>query len=485
LAAKKTAASVNVRLVSVVALRRQTSPLIAEFLNDPDPLVVEEGARAIHDERGIPAALPQLAALLDRRAPSEVITRRALNANLRLGTPEGAARLLSLGLDATADRAMREEALSALQVWRAPEPLDRVDGFARTFKSAPIAAVLSPKLGDLLALTDPGLKTLAIQIMIAHALRAAPEQIAAIVGEAKAAGELRAQALRLMAGGEQRQHPAFKAALETALAPAAPAPLHRAALELLLPDQPARLVAELQLVLEKRPVPEKQHALALLAKAAQPATDAVLATYAAALVAGTCAPELKLDVIEAVTARGVADAGLAAKAKAYGDSPAAAARNELLAGGSLAAGREVVLNHLNANCLACHGIERNGGSEVGPNLSMIGSQRDPAYLLEALLTPSAKIATGYGIVSVTLKDGTVVSGTLAKETPQAVTVRLFDGASKALARGDIANQTSPVSIMPPMLGVLQPREVRDVVAFLASLKPRGKESAKAEPEGGQ
>ena len=482
LAAKKSDPSLNVRLVSVVALRRQTSPLIAEFLNDADPLVVEEAARAIHDEQGITDALPALAVLLDRRAASEFVARRALNANLRLGTPEGAARLLALGLDATADRTMREEALSALQVWPAPEPLDRVDGFARTFKPAAIAEVLSPKLGDLLALTDPGLKTLAIQIMIAHALKAEPEQIAAIVAETKASGELRAQALRLMAGGDQRQHPAFKAALATSLADTAPAPLHRAALELLLPDQPERLVTEAQLVLEKRPVPEKQHALALLAQAAQPAADAVLATYAETLAAGTCEPDLKLDVLEAITARSPANPALAAKAKAYAALPGAAERSELLAGGSPAAGRQVVQNNLNANCLACHGIERNGGSEVGPNLSAIGGEHDRAYLLESLLVPSAKIAIGYGLVGVTLKDGSVVSGTLARENAKTVTVRLFDGATRTLQRADIANQTAPVSIMPPMLGILQPREVRDVVAFLSSLKP-GRKGATVDPDG--
>jgi quinoprotein glucose dehydrogenase len=484
LAARKSDPSLAVRLACVVALRRQDSPLIAEFLHDADELVVAEAARGIHDERGIATALPQLAALLATSSRSAVITRRTINANLRLGTPESAARLLTFGLDAKADRTMREEALSALQVWLTPEPLDRVDGHARTFKSAPIVDVLTPKLGDLLALDDPGLKTLAIQIMIAHSLKAAPEQIAAIVAETKASGELRAQAMRLMGGAEQRRHPAFATALETALAPAAPEALHRVALELLLPDQPDRLVAETKTVLQKRPLPEKQHAIALLARAASPVADAVLASYADALGAGTCAPELKLDVFEAIEARAAANPSLAVKAKAYADSPAAVAHNELLAGGSLAAGREIVLNHLNANCLACHSLEA-GGSEVGPNLRTIGSERDAAYLLESLLVPAAKIAPGYGIVSVTLKDGSVVSGTLARETAKAVTVRFFDGVSKVIARTDIASQTAPVSIMPPMLGILQPREVRDVVAFLSSLKPRGKGAAKAEPDGDQ
>ncbi|MEI6053283.1 MAG: c-type cytochrome, partial [Opitutaceae bacterium] len=478
--------SLNVRLVSVVALRRQVSPLVAEFLHDSDPLVVAEAARAIHDERGIPDALPQLAALIDLRSPDEVIARRALNANLRLGTPEAAARLLALALDARAERSIREEALASLRMWSAPEPLDLVDGFARTFKPQPIAAVLTPQLDALLALTDPELKTLAIQIMIAHALSAAPAQIAAIVAETAAPGELRAQALRLLADPALRGESALATAMNTALSAVSPEPLHRAALELLLPSQSARLLAEVQPVLKSRSIPEKQHALALLAQAATPAADAILLMYAETLVAGNCSPELKLDVLDAARARATANPNLAAKVAAYTASSAGVSQSELLLGGSVIAGREIVQNNLNANCLACHGIEANGGSEVGPNLSAIGSQRDHAYLLESLLIPNAKIATGYGLVSVTLKDGSVVAGTIARETPQSVSVRLFDGVNRSIARSEIVTQTPPVSIMPPMLGILQPREVRDVVAFLAAQKsrPRRGATSTAAPDGG-
>ena len=91
LVAKRSDPSVNVRLVSVVALRRLAAPQLAEFLEDADGRVVEEAARAIHDDLGVPAALPALAAMVAKRSPSEILTRRAINANLRLGTPGGAA----------------------------------------------------------------------------------------------------------------------------------------------------------------------------------------------------------------------------------------------------------------------------------------------------------------------------------------------------------------------------------------------------------
>lgn len=462
-------ADVAVRLAAVVALRRQGAAEVAAFLSDRDPLVVDEAARAIHDDFSIPAALPALAALAERTPASEVASRRAINANLRLGTKPAAARLLALTLNEAASRAHREEALRALLAWANPPRLDRVDGWARALQPAGIADVLTPKLGALLGLGDTGLKTLAVEIMIAHRLRAAPDQIAGIVAEAGAPGELRAQALRLLAG-EKSDNAATRRALEAALAKNAPAALHRAGLELLLPGNPERLVHEATGVLEQRGIAEQQHVIALLAQAASPAADQLLAGLGDKLVQGTCDPALQLDIIEALRAREAANPKLAASLKAYAASAAATKHAELLAGGDLANGREIVVNHLAANCMACHSLSPTGGSEVGPGLATIGAQRDRQYLLEALLNPSAQIATGYGIVNVTLKDRTEITGTLARENEQSVTVRMFDGTNKTIARTDIASQTPPVSIMPPMNGILQPREIRDAVEFLSSLK---------------
>ena len=480
LVAKKADRSVNVRLVSVVALRRRAAPGVAEFLRDGDALVVEEAARAIHDDLSIPAALPALASVLEQNPKSEIVARRAINAALRVGTPQTAQRLLAYALNDAAPRAMREEALRTLRLWKTPPRLDLVDGRARDIKPAAIDGLLTPRLGELLALKDPALKTLGIEIMIAHALAAGAGEVAAIVTDDHASGELRAQALRLIAG-DQRKHPAFARALDAALAAKSPAPLHREALALLLPNHGARLVQEAQTVLASRSIPEKQHALALLAQAAQPSADAVLATWGDALLSGRLDAALKLDVIEALRARGAANPALGEKLKAYGASAPGAAQSELLAGGDVARGREIVANHLNANCTACHTVESSAGSEVGPNLRAIGGQRDAAYLLESLLNPSAHIATGFGIVNVTLKNKTEITGTLAKETADAVTVRAFDGKMQTVRRADIASQTPPVSIMPPMGAILQPRELRDVVTYLSSLKGgRGGRTAKAE-----
>jgi quinoprotein glucose dehydrogenase len=485
LAGRKSDSSVPVRLAAVVALRRQASPAVTAFLSDPNVLVVDEAARAIHDDLSIPAALPALAALLDQPSRSEVTTRRAMNAALRVGTAEAASRLLAFALNDTAPNGLRQEALTTLRVWRNPPRLDLVDGYHRTFNTGAIDGVLTPKLDALLALRDPALKTLAIEIMIAHTLKARPEQIAAIVADTAASADLRAQSLRLM-GGDQRTDPAFERALQAGLAAEAPSALHRAALELLLPGDPARLAREAEATLKRPSVPDKQHAIALLAKASHPSADAQLDRLADQLTKGSVPPALKLDVIEALKARSAANSRLEAKLKAYQAQPSAVKQDELLTGGDIARGRDLVANHLAANCTACHSVESAGGSEVGPNLRTIGNQRDAAYLLESLLNPSATIATGYGIVNVTLKNKTEVTGTLAKETPEAVTVRLFDGKQQTIPRTDIASQTPPVSIMPPMTGILQPTELRDVVTYLVSLKGGGRGTRPApKSEGGQ
>lgn len=192
------------------------------------------------------------------------------------------------------------------------------------------------------------------------------------------------------------------------------------------------------------------------------------------LASGKVEPGLKLDVLEAVQRH----PELAERLNSYQQARSSAPRDDLIEGGSSSAGREIVTNHLGANCLACHTVEASEGSQVGPLLKTIGGQRTRAELLESLVNPVAKIAPGYGLVSVTLKDGSNLAGALYKEDKTTLTLRLADGTEKKLPRAQIAMQTPPVSMMPPMLGILTPREVRDVVAYLGSLKPSKSKVAK-------
>jgi putative membrane-bound dehydrogenase-like protein len=125
-------ASRAVRIAAIVALRRMRDPAVAQFLTDADELVVTEAARAINDDGSIEAAVPALARVLEeRRFISEPLLRRAINANLRLGTTVSADRLTAFAIDVSRPTAMRAEAGAALVVWQSPSAFDRVDGAYR------------------------------------------------------------------------------------------------------------------------------------------------------------------------------------------------------------------------------------------------------------------------------------------------------------------------------------------------------------------
>src|SRR5690606_31414303 len=133
-------------------------------------------------------------------------------------------------------------------------------------------------------------------------VHAEPGQIAAIVSDAQAPGELRAQALLLM-GEQPRTSAAFQQALNAALGNDAPPALHQAGLEQLLTNDAERLVREALATLNTRSLPEQQHAIRLLAKAAHPGADRILNERAEALFDGTGERGLMLDIVEALRVR--------------------------------------------------------------------------------------------------------------------------------------------------------------------------------------
>ena len=173
--------SASVRLGACLALRRLMHPGIAQFLDDPDPRIVLEAARAIAD-LPIGPALPKLAALVARHsnvvspgratpsvppakeadAPTrhwnvelrEPLLRRALNAHFRLGQPTNALALAAFAARNNAPEALRIEALEMLADWPQPSSRDKITGLWRPLaprEAKPAADALRPHLASLLA----------------------------------------------------------------------------------------------------------------------------------------------------------------------------------------------------------------------------------------------------------------------------------------------------------------------------------------------
>jgi quinoprotein glucose dehydrogenase len=468
LASQVKAESSSLRLAALLALSRQHAPQASVFLEDSDVAIVNEAARAIHDDQGIPEAWPALAALLDEtHTLAEPTLRRAINANLRLGAPDNAERLLRHALQ---DKSLAKEAFIALLNFTEPPRLDLVDGVHRLYPARDpegISDVVQRQLQALLTLKNPDLKALGIELMVKLSLNVAAPALQSIIEDEAAKPELRVGALKLMAA-QHSATSAFTSALEIAADPKAPVELKMESLKQTFQYQPNRAMAEVSRVLEKGALVEKQSALSLLATTKTKAASDLLDNWMQRLVAGKVEDGLKLDVLEAAQEH----EALNERVSTYQQARTSAPRDDLAEGGNVPNGRELVTNHLGANCLACHTVEEKEGSQVGPILKTIGSQRSKADLLESLVNPVAKIAPGYGMVSVTLKDGGNLAGTLMKEDKDSLTVRLADGSEKKLLRTQVAMQTPPISMMPPMLGILTPREVRDVVAYLSSLKSK-------------
>jgi putative heme-binding domain-containing protein len=122
-------------------------------------------------------------------------------------------------------------------------------------------------------------------------------------------------------------------------------------------------------------------------------------------------------------------------------------------------------------CSSCHRIGERGG-RIGPDLTHIGSRRSKRDLLEAILAPSASQARGFETVTVETSAGKVVSGMIAAESSQSVTLRLADQSLLTLPRRDIDSLSpSPVSLMPLGLDRAMTRDqLAHLTAFLHSLK---------------
>ena len=461
-----------VRLAAVITLRRMHDAGVARFLSDRDELVVTEAARAINDDGGIEGALPSLAAVLDSAHSAEPLVRRAISANLRLGTEEAARRVATFAARASENDEMRVEAISVLGVWPKPSILDRVDGthLGPVQRDSAIArAALSGLVEPLFASGSTG-----VQVALADAVGRLRLQSAASVVFAKARSAqspaVRIAALRALATmRDGRTEEALRAALQDQ-----DETVRMAALSAIPPlDLPGATTTELlaSVVGGKGSVGEQQRALASLGQIQTTTGREMLTRLVDQLTQGKIAPDIQLDVAEA--ARATKHAPLIARLDSFERSRARAAPNvayaDVLHGGDARRGRRVVMDGASAQCTKCHNFGTGPGASVGPPLREVGSRLTREQLLESLIDPSARIAPGFGAVQVTLKNGQGVFGTLHEETNAYIVVDAGT-APRRIMKSDIARRTNGPSAMPPMGSVLTRREIRDVIEYLSTLK---------------
>lgn len=471
LASLHTHPSAAVRLAAVIALRRMQDPSIAEFLPDQSENIVAEAARAINDDFSIPEALPALGDLLQREGlQSEPLLRRAINANLRVGTDAALANLLAFVSSEKAPILLRREALEALATWADPSVLDRVDGRYRGALKRDAASLKSLSAGTVLPLIDhPNAE-----------LRLSAVQASGNIGLAQASGRLfqrletdsnaavREAALDALAAMRSED---MERALESATRDPAKN-VRIAGIELMgTMDVRGKLAASLLMdVIDKQDIEEKQAALLALndveAIYALPVVKALLDQWEA----GKLHPGLVLELGEAVESL-----GNESLMKHFSSVRSARATDDLLAsysgslyGGDENAGRRIFFQHQAGQCIRCHAYDDYGGT-AGPRLNGIGSVLNREQLLEALIDPGKRLAPGFGRVNLQLLDDETVTGVLVGENEDSIVLKIGNDPEKTIPKTQIKERTNAPSSMPDMKGLLSKREIRNLVSFLVTL----------------
>lgn len=465
-----------VRLGVALTLRRWQDSAIAQLLSDADIKIVTEAARAIND-LPLDDATAALAAVAERleyfAAPwPDALVRRVINANFRLDDADSMRRLAQLASQAKLSDVMRREALLALRDWVEPPPRDRVNGNWRPLSvrdAARLRAVLQPLVPALLASASSGLQADVADLITKLNLQADDQMFVAWARDVQQAQATRLAALELLA---KRKHVELDRILEQCLRDSSPELRARARRLLALAD-PARGVKALRQVIEdpQGVTSEQQAAVLTLADLATSDADRLMEDLLQRWLEARLPQTLQLDVWELAQRRSTTHGKALVERieKSWQGADPLARYNVALLGGQVDRGRELFISHPGAQCIRCHKIELRGG-DAGPDLSKVATRGDRLHLLQSLIAPSAKIAPGFGTVTLALSNGTIVGGMLKAESAQSLTLLAPNGQELRIAVSDIDERSAMQSSMPVVTNALSLREIRDLVEYLSTLK---------------
>lgn len=465
--------SPHVRISAVVALRNLNSPAVKHFVVDVDSNVAAEAARAIHDDLGIAEALPRLAKKIPLLSnPTEVLVRRAISANRMLAGVESAKRLATFASLESADESMRVEALETLARWNQPLTLDRVQGFYRGLPAArkeDAHAALDENIGSLLSSKSKAVQEATTRLITSLEYTNALGRVTDLFFDPRQEVGIRVSALRAMAAlNSYETEPALTEALESDAVE-----LRIAALQLVakLSPFPKKIVKAAKRAISSKNLKERQAGFLSLGLLSHPSAIATLEQKLKALQIGDTPADTALEIYEAATLSTNED--VKRQLKTLSESLAKkplGVHSLAIAGGDANRGETILKTSSVAQCTRCH---RLGGTEtsVGPDLAKIASKRDAAYLLRAIVTPSADIDEKYRTKKFLLESGKMVSGSIVSETDAELTIALGVDKIQRIAKDEIEEQIEQkISIMPEMGKSLSTRQIRDLVAYLKTLK---------------
>ncbi len=470
LAALSTHPSKAVRMGAVISLRRLQSPELAKFLGDKEEDIVTEAARAIHDDLSVPAAMPQLAALLATTPfTNEPLIRRVISANQRLGKEENLNYVLAYVAKPGISDELKIESLATLGTWASPSVLDRVDGRYRGEVTRDPAQI-KPKVA---ATLETQAKSSAVELrresIKAMGKLGMSEMAEFLFGKLKTdpSQEVKVEALNsLVVMNASNLSDAISYAMRDVSEGVRVAGLGLIAQTSLPNDQKVPLLIE---ILKKRTLAEQQTALLTLGSLPGSKDFKEWTVILEDFKLGKLPEGTWIELEEAVLATG--SAPLKASYETLLEEKAGGEPWKkyvgALAPGNIEKGRNIFYQNQTAQCIRCHAYDDMGGN-AGPALDNIGKILSKEELLVALVDPSKRLSPGYGSITVNLVGGSKITGILMEEKKESYWIQVGTE-KKEIAKKEVASSTMAASSMPPMGGLLSKREIRDLVFYLSTL----------------
>ena len=478
--------SATVRMAIAVTLRHLKDSRIKQFLKDKEPRIVNEAVFAVNDLQmhdataDLAAMLPALPAATNK--VGSLIHARVINANYYLGTKDAAERIMKYATREDLAERERREALATIEGWSEPHILDPHTGLPRPEPEDrdDIKEVVQKHIVTVISKSTGYTMAHATQLATKFGVDLSRNTLLKQLADSEAIDEIRIAALNsLLDSGIEDPIGLLHRVLKFNS--------HAVRLEalnhLLKRDETKGLDAAINMAL-RGDVPDQQAALAILSAYGE--NEDVWEFFRkmlSKLAKGQIAADIQLDLLNAgldseqADLRNMAESHVATLANESKAGVFALA----LQGGNVERGQKLFETHGGAQCLRCHIVHRKG-AQVGPNLSRIAERVDRAYLLESIVDPGANIAEGFGMISLTLKDGTILGGIIGTEDDTTLELRDLEGNVTEVAVKEIKERSQPVTGMPPMTAILKPAEVRDIVAYLATLKRAGRKPPP--PKGG-
>ena len=124
-------------------------------------------------------------------------------------------------------------------------------------------------------------------------------------------------------------------------------------------------------------------------------------------------------------------------------------------------------------CIRCHALGGEGGGNVGPDLTNLGTRFSKKDMLESIIDPNKTVSDQYAATQIMLRNGTSVIGRVTNEDKVAYYVSQNPYApeqiEKILKKNVRSVKYSPVSSMlPGLINSLNADELKDLMAYLMS-----------------